>query len=262
MKDDTSIRVYKENIFRLALFTGELMLKNGAETYRVEDTLLRICHSRGFRHVNVFASPTVIIISDERFDGITFMKTIRTRGINLDRISAINSFSREFVSNEDMDISESIKILKVIEKTYINNEKVSLTATGLGSAFFALLLGGTFIDFIITFVVSMLALIFYKRISRVSEVSFLATLAASSFIASCAIMLTDINILSAPNMVIVGSIMPLLPGVSLTKSVRDLISGELISGVTRAFEATIISVSIATGVGAVLQLWVKLGGVV
>jgi uncharacterized membrane protein YjjP (DUF1212 family) len=262
MKDDNSIRTYKENIFRLALFTGELMLKNGAETYRVEDTLLRICNSRGFKHVNVFASPTVIIISDERFDGITFMKTIRTRGINLDRISAINSFSRDFVSNVDMDVLESIKTLKSIEKSYINNKKISLTSTGLGSAFFALLLGGNFIDFIITFIVSMLALIFYERISRVSEVPFLATLAASCFIASCAIMFTDINIINEPNMVIVGSIMPLLPGVSLTKSVRDLISGELISGVTRAFEAAVISVSIATGVGAVLQLWVKLGGVV
>ena len=262
MKDENSIRTYKENIFRLALFTGELMLKNGAETYRVEDTLLRICHSRGFKHVNVFASPTVVIISDERFDGITFMKTIRDRGINLDRISEINSFSREFVSNTDIDVYESITKLKNIEKSHKNNVKVSLTATGLGSAFFALLLGGNFIDFLITFVVSMLALMFYERISRVSEVPFLATLAASAFIASCAIMLTDINFIDAPNMVIVGSIMPLLPGVSLTKSVRDLISGELISGVTRAFEAAVISVSIATGVGAVLQLWVKLGGVV
>lgn len=39
---------YKKDILRLALFIGELMLSNGAETYRVEDSILRICKSRGF----------------------------------------------------------------------------------------------------------------------------------------------------------------------------------------------------------------------
>ena len=69
---------YKKDILRLALFIGELMLSNGAETYRVEDSILRICKSRGFNHINVFTSPTVIIISDDRFDGLTFMKTIKS----------------------------------------------------------------------------------------------------------------------------------------------------------------------------------------
>ena len=42
---------YKKDILRLALFIGELMLSNGAETYRVEDSILRICKSRGFNHI-------------------------------------------------------------------------------------------------------------------------------------------------------------------------------------------------------------------
>ena len=44
---------YKKNILKLALFVGELMIKNGAETSRVEDSVLRICRSRGFYHVNI-----------------------------------------------------------------------------------------------------------------------------------------------------------------------------------------------------------------
>ena len=45
--------------------------------HRVEDTIIRICKSRNFNHINVFTSPTAIIISDYRFDGYTFMKTIK-----------------------------------------------------------------------------------------------------------------------------------------------------------------------------------------
>lgn len=44
----------KKDILRLALFLGELMLSNGAETYRVEDSIIRICKSRGFHNINVF----------------------------------------------------------------------------------------------------------------------------------------------------------------------------------------------------------------
>ena len=39
---------HKKNVLRFALFIGELMLINGAETYRVEDTILRICKSRNY----------------------------------------------------------------------------------------------------------------------------------------------------------------------------------------------------------------------
>ena len=74
---------HKKDLLRLALFIGELMLANGAETTRVEDTILRICKSRGFNHINVFTSPTAIIISDYRFDGYTFMRTIKSRSIDL-----------------------------------------------------------------------------------------------------------------------------------------------------------------------------------
>ena len=45
---------YKKDILRFALLLGEQMLTNGAETSRVEDSVLRVCKSRGFKHVNVF----------------------------------------------------------------------------------------------------------------------------------------------------------------------------------------------------------------
>ncbi|MBP3930759.1 MAG: threonine/serine exporter family protein, partial [Peptostreptococcaceae bacterium] len=66
---------------------------------------------------------------------------------------------------------------------------------------------------------------------------------------------------SKPNMLIVGSIMPLLPGVALIKGLRDLISGDLISGVARAFDALLTAMAIAFGVGFILEIWLRLGGV-
>ena len=108
---------HKKNVLRFALFIGELMLINGAETYRVEDTIIRICKSRGFNHINVFTSPTVLIISDYKFDGFSFMKTIKSRSTDLQKISLLNNFSREFVSNTEITVEEAKKELKKIINT-------------------------------------------------------------------------------------------------------------------------------------------------
>lgn len=252
---------YKKSILRLALFLGEQMLINGAETFRVEDTILRLCTSRGFNHINVFASPTVIIIADYRFDGYSFMKTIKARSIDLNKISLLNNFSRNFVTNTDIPLNDAFKELKAISAITCYSPVLTYLSTGLGSAFFACLLGGNNIpNFLSTIVTSILAVILYKKIMKLSSISAFSSLTASIVIALIGLTLTQLNVITSPTTLIVGSIMPLLPGVSFIKGIRDLISGDLISGVARAFDACVTAVSIAAGVGIILNIWISLGG--
>lgn len=253
---------YKKDILRLALFIGELMLSNGAETYRVEDSIIRICKSRGFKHINVFITPTVIIISDERFDGLTFMKTIKDRSINLNKVSLLNNFSREFVSNTDMTIPEAIKELKGIASLKPYPKWLNFLGTGLASGSFACLIGGTTLtDFVLTIIIAVFAIVIFDYIKKVSLIPTFATLVSSVFIGTFGVLLTEFGVLVTPKMLIVGSIMPLLPGMAFIKSIRDLISGDLLSGIARMFDAGLTAVSIACGVGFVLDLWFGLGGV-
>ncbi|MFI3209785.1 MAG: threonine/serine exporter family protein [Peptostreptococcaceae bacterium] len=252
---------YKKDILRLALFTGELMLSNGAETYRVEDSIVRICKSRGFNHVNVFTSPTAIIISDERFDGYTFMKVIKSRKINLEKVSLINDFSRKFVSNQDISAEEGTEILIDINKKVSYNKNLIYLSTGLGSAFFAAMLGGdNILTFLSTIFTAFIGGIIFDKIMLLSSIPAFSSLITSSFIALIGVIFVQIGILDTPRMLIVGSIMPLLPGVAFIKGIRDLISGDLISGVSRAFDATMTAVSIACGVGLVLDIYLRFGG--
>ncbi|MBR2062712.1 MAG: threonine/serine exporter family protein, partial [Anaerotignum sp.] len=53
--------------------------------------------------------------------------------------------------------------------------------------------------------------------------------------------------------IVIGGIMPLLPGVTFSKSMRDLLEGNIISGYTKAVEALIIAGSLAGGVGLTLS---------
>ena len=253
---------YKKDVLRLAIFLGELMLSSGAETYRVEDSVVRICRSRGFYHVSVFTTPTVIIIADDRFDGYSFMKVIRNRSINLKKIDLLNTFCRKFVNETDLSTLDAIRELKNLDDDSTYPSYIVNIATAIGSSSFAALVGGDNVTtFILTLITSVIAMMTFNKILKISQISTFATLIASNIIALAGVALTELGILQSPTMLIVGSIMPLLPGVPFITAIRDLISGELLSGITRAFEAGITATSIAAGVGVVINIYAKAGGI-
>ena len=253
---------YKKEVLSFALFLGEMMMSNGAETNRVEDTVMRVCKSRGFRHINVFTSPTALIISDERYDGLTFMKTIKDRSIDLNKIVLFNDFSRKFVNNPGMSIKEAKSELRKINKNaYSYPSYINYISVGLASGYFAFLIGGeTFTNFILTAITSVLGFATYKHIAKLSSIPVFASLIAAIIVGTCGITFTHFNWINSPTTLIVGSIMPLLSGVAFVKGVRDLISGDLLSGVARIFDACLNSITIAIGVGIMLELWIKIGG--
>ncbi|NLM65970.1 MAG: threonine/serine exporter family protein, partial [Enterococcus sp.] len=57
---------------------------------------------------------------------------------------------------------------------------------------------------------------------------------------------------------IIGSVMPLVPGVAITTSFRDILAGHLISGLVRGTEAIIVASAIGVGIATALIL---LGGI-
>lgn len=250
----------KTEVFRIALFTAELMLKNGAETYRIEDSVLRMCAARGYKHVSVFVTPTVIIISDERFDGLSFMKTIYTRVVNLAKLDKLNKFSRDFVNRTELDFKSARRELKKIDEEMEYNPIMTRLASGAGSALFALMLGAPIVDSLFTFLVAIGVTYIYDVIEMKSNVPVFATIVTSFLIAVAGLSLSAFGIVKNFNMLIVGAIMPMLPGVALVKSLRDIISGNLLAGVARGCEAAITASSIAIGIGFVLNVWAKIGG--
>ncbi|WP_432666427.1 threonine/serine exporter family protein [Wukongibacter baidiensis] len=249
----------KKAILRIALYAGEIMLKNGAETYRTEDTINIICKSKELKHVNSFVTPTGIFVSDDRLDGISFIKRIKARTIDLSKISKVNNFAREFVK-VDMTPKEALLELKRIDNEGKYKNFARVIFTGIASAFFALLFGAGLTDFILAFFISMIAIIVNWEIEKFGSTGFLANATSGALIAFFALISKSIGWGNSIDMIIVGSIMPLVPGVALTNGLRDFISGDLIAGATRVAEAILIAVSIAVGVGTVLKLWMHLFG--
>ena len=105
--------------------------------------------------------------------------------------------------------------LKDIIQCKSYSAKTIYFGTGIGSAFFAGLLGGNNINtFLCTFITSIFAVIIYNKVMKLSSIPAFSSLLASTFIAIIGVLLSHIGFLDTPKMLIVGSIMPLLPGVS------------------------------------------------
>ncbi len=102
-----------KKLLLLAALTGKTMLKNGAETYRVEDTIERICKSRlDIKYADAFVTPTGIFLSLEyKGEMFTYLIRIKSIRIDLNKIDLVNEFSREFV-NSNMTVDEGIEKLK------------------------------------------------------------------------------------------------------------------------------------------------------
>ena len=90
----------REQVMKIALRAGEILIASGAEVVRTEGTIHRILVSRGYDMVQAFVTPTVIMLTSDGKDSMSFMRNIKVRGSDLYRIALVNDFSRHFVGHE------------------------------------------------------------------------------------------------------------------------------------------------------------------
>ena len=258
------MNVSERDIILLAITAGEMMLRNGGETYRVEETMARICHAFDVKQVEVFVTPTSIFISlvkNSDSAPYTFQRGIRNRDINLTKVSKLNHFSRNF-SPEMITIEDAMAELHEIDQCKSYPYILRFILTGLATACFTMLHSGNWNDFFCSLFMGfcMSALMSFKY--PLQRNGFLRTMMGAAFGAFLALTCFTLGLSGNFDSVIIGGIMILLPGVAITNAIRDSFSGDLLSGMVRAFDAFITSLGIAVGVGIVLAIYqtIMIGG--
>lgn len=250
-----------KKLMKLALRTGESLLKNGAEVYRVEDTMERICSSRdNISNVSSFVTQTGIFLTFE-YENESYVDFIRVKNasINLKRISEINNFSRKFVCT-NLSLDDGLKTIDHISKikTFTNMDKAIFGAAS--AAFFTLMFGGNIRDFFSSFIASFFVILILN-ITNKFKLTFFIDNFLGAFLASLFAAITiEIGLGVNLDMIIIGSIMYLVPGVAITNAIRDTMSGDSLSGLSKGMEAIFAALAIAFGVGVVLSVY--MGGII
>lgn len=236
---------------------GFLLLKSGAEIYRIEDSITRMCEGYGFTNVEIFAIPTYYNLSLTLKDGSLYNKSIRSRRnrVHLDRLHALNDLSRKIASQS---INEEEIKNKISE---IKNMKLNLPLIFIGyvlaSSSFCIFFGGGFKEAIASGIIGA-GLYFIVYALELLDINSIArTLLGSMYLSALAILAHKVSLVDNHATVIIGVLMCLVPGIAITNSLRDVISGDFVSGVSRLAEALLIAISIAVGVGFMMMI---LGG--
>ena len=243
----------QEKILEIAVRAGSLLLKNGAEIYRVEDTIVHICKSY-YLSCDAFVLPTGVFVSVEGEKGpSTVVKRIQSRTVDLTRISLINALSRR-IEAERPDYEQIMSELDEISKAKKYSNLLIAIAYAVTAFVYVLIFGGTLIEGLAAVIVGIvlgLLRIFFTKGTSFPFIEYFVGGFASGILGSLFSLLLRTN----PYLVIIGAVTNLVPGVALTNGIRDLLHGDSVSGLSRLGEAVMTIFAIAAGTGIGLATW-------
>jgi uncharacterized membrane protein YjjP (DUF1212 family) len=249
------VAISLEQMVSLAGIAGEVMLKNGAETYRIEATMDHMAKACGASAVECFVIPTGVFltVTDKAGRTLTAMRRVRDRTINLDRISKVNELSRSLVAQR-MGYEDAKKILESIstERTGFSLLPSMLASGAIGGGT-AVLQNALFFETAAAFAAAMMVRFIAHVVSKLHGVQFTFEFLGGMAVAFFGVLLHSLWPHLRPDAVIIGGIMPLVPGMAITNAIRDVIAGDLLSGLSRGLEAALTAVAVAMGVVIILS---------
>lgn len=245
-----------EAVLELAMAAGHILLENGAEISRVEETMARICHHYGVESDSEFILSNGIFMTAGGVKEPFFARVrhIPVSGTHLDKVAAVNQLSREIAENR-YTVEQALAVMQKIRQMPGKRSGMKMLASGVGAAAFCYLFGGSILDSAATFLVGILlyGYVLYLAEPHLSKIvtniggGILLTLLCSFFHWS--------GLGQQLNYMIIGSIMPLIPGMSFVNSIRDIADGDYISGSVRMLDALLAFICIAFGVGTGITLF-------
>ena len=253
-------KVKESDAVYIAMETGERMLNCGGEVGRVEDTINRICTAYGAQNVDVTVIMSLIVLSVD-FGGEAITVTRRIVGgtsTNLARFSLLNDLSRrickELPSREDFEKN----IADIDKKSELKSFKYLLGSV-FAAAGFAVFFGGGLLDAIFSGIIALPMMILLGMLGKARLNAIVAKLIVCFAGGVVALLVGKLGLGCNVNMIMIGNIMNVIPGVALTISLRDLISGDIMTGVFRLSAVIVDAVTIACGYALAILLF---GGVV
>jgi len=258
-------------VLEVASEAGHILLENGAEISRVEDIMSRIASHYGVDSSHFFVLSNGIFTTGtmgrirktggqaETYANVEF---IPIRSIQLSKVVAVNRLSYD-ISYGLCSLEQARERLDLIRKAPPKPAWEQILGSAFGAAGFTAVFGGGWMDCAAAFVVGALLYIYIlffssrflsKIVGGVSN-ALLATLLCMLFY--------EIGFGDSLSNMIIGAVMPLIPGVPFVNGVRDLANSDYIAGLTRLTDAMLGFFCIALGVALsfLFEGWVS-GGMV
>ena len=237
-----------DRMLTCAMDIGEQLLICGAEIHRVEGSIRRMCAAFGFIRTDVFIITSSMVVTAYDKDNTPHTQTRRiiTAGIDIEKIHHLNALSRKICAQPmtEAEIRGELKEALSVKRYPLWVEL--LCYSGIAGAF-TLFFGGTWIETLISllvgFIVRIGIVLCDKAVPSAIFYKFFSAVVATAL----AYWAMKLGWIAKVDMIIIGNIMTLIPGIGLTVAIRDLFTGDSIAGLLRTIEAILTALAIAAG---------------
>ncbi len=238
-----------------ALDIGESMLRTGAEILRVENTIMRICRTYGDGIVDVFTILSLIIVSWHPDGGrnITQSRRIYSYATDLEKLEELNALSRYICENKPSYAKIKDSVHEIMCRRKKRFSKSRLAGYVLVASAFAVFFGGNLRDGVAAGLVGIVLYLWDMLFAKGSKNRVVYSLIISTAAGIACILSVAAGIGVNTDKIMIGSIMLLIPGINLMNSLRDMMSGDIITGILRLAEALMMAVAIAAGFGLAIM---------
>lgn len=248
----------RRRIMDFIMAAGQTLLENGAEVFRVEQTMEIMARSFHLREFHVYVLTNGIFASAGTAE-ISEVRSIPKRTNHLGRVAAVNALSREIAAGS-MTLDEAERRLVAAQRIPFPRDGVQLVCGALGSMCFALMFGSALDSALVAAAAGLAASAYllvcgrrgvpagFQNVSAAALITLVSILGCAPFGASV-------------SHAVIGALMILTPGVAFTMGLRDFVHSDYLSGTIRMIDALLVAASIAIGTGLVLGAYALLTGV-
>lgn len=237
---------------------GRTLLENGAEVFRVQQTMEIMAQSLGVQAFGVYVLTNGIFASAGQLGEVRYLPGAV---VHLGRVERLNALSRALAKGE-VGLDEAFERLNEIRALPAAPPAARLLACGVGTGCFAVLFGGGLTEGLAALVIGLLLQGMLLAAGRAGMNKIVTHMGGAALVALAALFCRALAPGLAAGVVIIGGLMPLTPGIALTMSIRDFVNGDYLSGAIRLLDALLIAGFLACGVGVVLGLARLFAGVV
>ncbi len=246
-----------EKLINLATDMGFRLLETGAEIYRVEEAVNRILTAYSLEPGEVFAIPSCIIVSMVSPQGHTLTRVRRMTtvgGTNIDQLERYNDLCRRLCTQRPPLEEAEILMASLAANKREYSPAVQAAANALGAGFFCLLFGGSGTDALAAGLCGLGIWGTLRFLTRMGGSRFFKAMAGGAVSSLLALGLTTAGLGENLDIITIGALMLLVPGLIFTNAMRDIIAGDMITGISKTAEALLIASAIALGTGTALWL--------
>lgn len=245
----------------LATDVGYNLAINGAETFRIEESVNRILRTYGIAP-EVFAIPNCLHVCIKPTPGhpITRMRRIGDHGNDLDAVERFSNLSRRICAQKPEPAVAQQWLKETSSQLRRFPLPVFMVFSFVAAFGFSFLFGGTLADGFCSGICGLAVFLVNKLLENLKANLFFRTIAASFLLAMVAYGLRMLGFADNPDAVTIGALMLLVPGLLITNAMRDIIYGDTNSGINRLVQVLLISAAIVLGAAAAWNLATVLWG--